>query len=195
MSFNEDPPFGLGQTLGVSSASDGVGWVGAKKEFPDVHPVTGVIRSNRVKTCIATRNTSGAALLPKRVGTFLAGSGPAIFGAISGYSSVSNQEFVGVIDEYLPAAGVAALDIFWTVVDGPTEMLVALSGSDVAAGDRLVAITAITSGATTAGRVTPFTTIAATSNLGSALVGIIAYAASAATTANSVLAFVCTKLK
>lgn len=61
MSLYVDPPFSLGQTLGVSSTADGTGWVGVVKVFPDVNPSTGKVRSNRVKKCVAVRNTSGAA--------------------------------------------------------------------------------------------------------------------------------------
>jgi hypothetical protein len=67
MSLLIDPPFALGQTLGVTSANDGKNWVGVIKQFPDVNPITGVVRSNRVKTCVAVRNTSAGVILPKRV--------------------------------------------------------------------------------------------------------------------------------
>ena len=95
MSLLVDPPFALGQTLGVSSTSDGTGWVGAVKEFTDINPTTGVIRSNRRKVCVAVRNTSGAALLPKKLVTF---SG---IGSADGQNTVAGNEFVGVVDEFL----------------------------------------------------------------------------------------------
>jgi len=195
MSLMIDPPFALGQTLGVSSAADGKGWVGVVKQFPDVNPITGVIRSNRVKTCVAVRNTSGGALLPKRVVTFdVAAGGLAGFTETKGYSAVTNEERVGVVDEYLPAAGVAANDVYWVTVEGPTEMAVALSGSDVAVGDRLAAITAATSGATTAGRVTKSGVAAATTGAGDNSLGVLGRACSAgATTGSSVLAIVKTR--
>lgn len=181
MSLYVDPPFSLGQTLGVSSTDDGKQWVGVVKVFPDVNPTTGVLRSGRLKKCIAVRNSSGAALLPKRVVRFAVGTaGTAVFSAVDGYAAVGNNEFVGVVDEHLPSAGAASNDVLWVTVDGPTEVAAALSGTAVAVGDRLVAITAATSGATTAGRVTP-TTIGAT--------GVIGYACSVgATTGSAVLA-------
>lgn len=187
MSLLNDPPFGLGQTLGVSSTSDGTGWVGSVKLFPDVNPSTGAVRSNRLKTCVAVRNTSGGALLPKRVVRFATGTaGTAVFSAVDGYSAVTNEERVGIVDEHLPASGVAANDVFWVTVDGPTEVSVALSGTDVAVGDRLAAITAATSGATTAGRVTPTSAAAITD-----VRGVIGVACSAgATTGTAVLAVV-----
>lgn len=195
MSLLSDPPFALGQTLGVSSASDGGNWVGVIKHFPDVNPTTGVIRSNRLKTCVAVRNTSGAALLPKRVVKFdTTTSGPAVFEEVKGYAAVTNEEFVGVVDEHLPAGGVAANDVFWVTVKGPTEVAVALSGTDVAVGDRLACVTAVTAGATTAGRVGPSSVSAATTNVGNAELGVIGRACSVgATTGADVLAVVDTK--
>lgn len=182
MSLLSDPPFALGQTLGVSSATQGGNWVGVVKHFPDVNPVTGVVRSNRLKTCVAVRNTSGAALLPKRVVKFdVTATGAAVFSEVKGYNATAAEDFVGVVDEHLPATGVAANDVFWVTVQGPTEVAVALSGTDVATGDKLTTVTAATAGATTAGRVQGTT---ATS-------GIIGRACGAgATTGSAVLAVV-----
>jgi hypothetical protein len=196
MSLYVDPPFSLGQTLGVSSTSDGTGWVGTVKVFPDVNPTTGVIRSNRVKKCVAVRNTSAAALLPKRVVRFAVGTaGTAVFSAVDGYTAVGNNEAVGVVDEFLPSAGVAVNDVFWVTVDGPTEVAGALSGTAIAVGDRLAAITAATTGATTAGRVTPSAVGAATTGSDNAGLGVIGYACSAGTTNGSaVLALVRTNV-
>lgn len=141
MSLYVDPPFALGQTLGVSSAADGGGWVGAVKVFPDVDPKTGKIRSNRLKTCIAVRNSSGVALAPKRAVAFAAGS----YSAVSGYTRLTNDAVAGVVDEFLPTAGVAANDVFWVTVAGPTELLVSQT---VAVGDIVAAATAHTTNST-----------------------------------------------
>lgn len=203
MGLQVDPPFGLGQTLGTTTPNDslvglssgdyGDNWVGAVKEFTDVNPVTGVVRTNRRKVCVAVRNTSGAALLPKRVVKFSTSAGK-LFSEVDGYSDTTNEERVGVVDEFLPAAGVADDDVFWVTVDGPTEVAVALSGSDVAAGSRLAAITAVTSGATTAGRVTPSAVGAATTGAGDNALGVIGFATSAgATTGAAVLALIKTR--
>jgi hypothetical protein len=195
MSLLIDPPFALGQTLGVTLATQGGNWVGAVKQFPDVNPTTGVVRSNRVKTCVAVRNTSAAALLPKRVVTFDTGTaGLASFTETKGYSAVTNEERVGVVDEHLPATGVAVNDVYWVTVEGPTEVSVALSGSDLVVGDRLAAITAATSGATTSGRVTKSGVGAATSAAGDNSLGVIGRACSVgATTGGNVLAIVKTR--
>lgn len=190
MSLYVDPPFSLGETLGVSSADDGKYWVGVVKVFPDVDPTTGKVRSGRLKKCVAVRNSSAGALLPKRVVQF-AGTGTALFSEVTGYSAVTNTELVGVVDEFLPTAGVAVNDVFWVTVDGPTEVAVALSGTDVAVGDRISAVTAASSGSTTAGRVGPSPLSASTAGANNNGRGVIGYAASAgATTGSAVLALI-----
>jgi hypothetical protein len=195
MGLQVDPPFGLGQTwfsLGSgesikndsyhgiqSSAAYGDNFTGVVKEFTDVNPVTGQVRTNRRKVCVAVKNSSGFALLPKRVVTFSTTAGK-LFSEVTGYSAVANEERVGVVDEWLPPSGVTANDIFWVTVDGPTEVTAALSGTDLAAGGRLAAIVAATNGATTAGRVTPNGYAAA-----SDIAGLIGYAVSAGNTTGS----------
>jgi len=170
MSLLVDPPFALGQTLGVSSTSDGTGWVGAVKEFTDINPTTGEIRSNRRKVCVAVRNTSGAALLPKKLVTF---SG---IGSADGQNTVAGNEFVGVVDEFLPAAGVAANDVFWVTIEGPTEVV---ADAAVTAGNAVACDTAATAGAATAGRVVATTTnaigraISAAAAAGDAILAVV----------------------
>lgn len=195
MSLLVDPPFSLGQTLGVTSATQGGNWVGAVKQFPDVNPITGVVRSNRVKTCVAVRNTSSVALLPKRVVSFDTGTaGLASFTETKGYSAATNEERVGVVDEFLPASGVAVNDVYWVTVEGPTEVAVALSGSDIAVGDRLAAITAAASTGTTAGRVTRSGVAAGTQLANDNSLGVLGRACSTgATTGANVLAIVKTR--
>jgi hypothetical protein len=195
MSLLNDPPFPLGQTLGVDSTSDGKGWIGAIKEFPDIDPTTGKVRSNRRKVCVAVRNVSAGALLPKRVVRFAVGTaGAGLFATVDGYAAVSNEERVGVVDEWLPSTGVAVNDVFWVTVQGPTEVAVALSGTDVAVGDRLACVTAATSGATTAGRVGPSSVGAATTGANNNGLGVIGRACSTgATTGANVLALLVTK--
>jgi hypothetical protein len=179
MSLLNDPPFPLGQTLGVESTSDGTGWVGALKEFPDVDPVTGKVRSNRRKVCIAVRNRSGVALLPKRVVTWKSGS----FSEVDGYTAATDGASAGVVDEWLPATGVANNDVFWLTVQGPTEVKLG-PGLQAAADAALVALTAAASThSTTAGQAQ---TAAATFLQN----GYIGRAISAGTTAQNVLAVV-----
>lgn len=141
MSLFVDPPFALGQTLGVTSATEGENWVGVVKVFPDVNPRTGVVRSNRVKTCIAVRNSSGATLYGKRAVAFAAGSTK----AVSGYARVTNAVVAGVADEFLPPAGVASNDVFWATIEGPTELE---ASGEVVVDGIVAAVTAHTTNAT-----------------------------------------------
>lgn len=98
------------------------------------------------------RNTSGITLLPKRIVSYSLTANE--FGRrVDGYTYVTAQDYAGVVDELL-TAGVPANDLFFIVVDGPTivQRNLANYGSAIAVGDRLIALTAATSGATTAGR-------------------------------------------
>jgi len=176
MSLHDDPPWGLGQTLGVSSTDDGVGWVGAVKVFTDVNPRTGTVRSARLKRCIAVRNVSTVAILPKKLVTFKNGS----ISEVDGFNNLTDGVPAGVADEYLPSTGVAVNDVFWVTVDGPTE--VSLGVANVASlGDRLVGLTAAAStDSATAGR-------AQTSANTLLIPGYVGIALSAATTGQDVL--------
>ena len=208
MGLQVDPPFGLGQTLfslsstqtsvpndslmGIqSNAAYGDQWLGAVKEFTDVNPANGQVRTNRRKVCVCVKNTSTVVLLPKRIVAFNTAAGK-MFTEVNGYSAVTNEERVGVVDEWLPSAGVAINDIFWVTVNGPTEVVAALSGTAITAGARLAAITAAASTGTTAGRATPSSLVGATTGGNDNGRGVIGYAVSAGTTADgsSVLALI-----
>ena len=176
MSLLVDPPFALGQTLGVSSASDGTGWVGTVKQFPDVDPTTGQVRSNRIKTCVAVRNSSGTTLYGKRLVQFVSGS----FSAVDQYTRTTDARAAGVTDEHLSAAGVASNDVFWVTVDGPTELTV---DEAVAVGDLLSAnTTADTGGATNAA--TGGKAVTATATEAAVALGLVGYAVSSADAAD-----------
>lgn len=108
--FYHNTPFSRGVVLGamwdhpiekLDPAVTGAAQLLKKKVFTDVNPRNGAVLSNEVVTCVAVRNTTGAAVLPGTNQT------------VSGY--------VGVVDEYLPAAGCPDKEIYWLVVDGPTQ--------------------------------------------------------------------------
>lgn len=120
-----DPGFGRGQTLGVRDTESGRGTTGTQKAFTDSDPRTnnsGVFLSNRPVTCIAVRNTSGGPLLP---GTVVKFKKAAILDEVDGAAAAATDAPLGVVDEYLPAAGVANNDVFWLVVSGPTAITTA----------------------------------------------------------------------
>jgi len=143
MSLHDDPPWDLGQTLGVSSTADGKNWVGAVKVFTDVNPRTGTVRSARIKRCVAVRNTSGVALLPKKLVKFADGS----VSAVDAFTRLDNAVVAGVVDEYLPSTGVSANDVFWITVDGPTEVSLG-AASQAGINADIVALTQTTAAAT-----------------------------------------------
>lgn len=152
----DDPPFPLGQLGGISGPTDvlvassapaGSDFYGIIKLFPDVNPITGRVRSNRVKKCLAVKNTSGITLAAKRLVTLKAGS---LF-EVDGYGFRTDGVTSGVVDEYL-TAGVPNGEVFWITIDGPTEVALGLA-SQAAADTDLVALTsAASTDASTAGR-------------------------------------------
>ena len=128
--LNSDPWFGRGATFGATSTDIGANVVGSEKVFTDAHPRTGIVNSNVPVKCVAARNSSGSAILP---GTCVKFKSSDLLGAVDGSAGV-NDLVVGVADEYLPASGVAANDIFWVVVNGPTT---ANTAATFAAGDTI----------------------------------------------------------
>lgn len=110
MSYTFDPGFSRGQVLGTvwyhpiektDPTVTGRSQVFTKKQFTDVHAKTGAVLSNEIVTCVAVPNDTGAPVLP---GAKL---------VVKGYD--------GVVDEYLPAAGCPDKEVFWLVIDGPTQ--------------------------------------------------------------------------
>lgn len=108
--YQVSPPFARGQCLGTTwvhptektePTVTGQSQAYVKKAFTDVNVRNGGILSNEIVTCVAVQNTTGAAVLP---GT-----------------SQTVKGYVGVVDEYLPAAGAPDKEIYWLVVDGPTQ--------------------------------------------------------------------------
>jgi len=120
-----DPGFARGQVLGVlwkaydADNGDGSRLTGSRKTFLDENPTLRSRLSNRTVDCICVKNSSGSALLPGQVAKF---SSSASLSEVSGLATSSDTLF-GVVDEYLPAAGVANGEIFWLVITGPATVL------------------------------------------------------------------------
>lgn len=183
--------FGRGETYGTTTATDGVEWEGYEKWFPDSnYAAVGVKprRSNRMVLCRIVRNISGIALLPKRLASIRLTAGDART-KVDGYATITAGRGYP-IDEFLPAAGVAANDLFWIVLKGPAVVISGLTtlSATIAVGDMVVAQTAATSQATTAGRADgrTFTSTAATGvGLQAMLENAIGYCLSAITSDNT----------
>lgn len=172
-----DPGFGRGQTLGITvklyeaENGDGSNVVGTRKVFRDENPSTGVLNSNRLVECIAVKNVSGSAMLPGSVVKFKSSitSGQfsgGVLGEVDGAATTSDA-LIGIVDEYLPAGGVADKEVFWLVVLGPSTVtktstsvsagapygLSATAGSAAAQSTNPLLGYAIETSATTSGRI------------------------------------------
>ena len=129
-----DPGFARGQVLGIlwkaydADNGDGSHVLGVRKVFRDENPQTGALLSNRTVECICVKNSSSGALLPGSVVKF---KDSAILAEVDGGATTSTL-LMGIVDEYLPAAGVPAGEVFWLVVAGPST--VTKTATSVAAG-------------------------------------------------------------
>lgn len=112
-------------------------------------------RSGGEVTCILVRNASGISLLPGRVAVW---KSTAQGKQVDGYVCLDSGLVAGVVDEWLPSTGVASNDYFWLVVRGPALVKKSLDANTLLKDDYVIAITAATSQATTAGRITSIIT-------------------------------------
>ncbi len=89
------------------------------------------------------RNSAATALLGKRFAEFKVDgtTGKIVSGQVMGYAETVG-EFCGVVDEFLPAAGVAAGQLFWLVVEGPTKVTSGAAGdTTIGVGDGVIPTT------------------------------------------------------
>jgi hypothetical protein len=192
MSGNNQPvPFPRGRCwhntgATVAEADYKTDYEGVVGYFADQDPAgTGVPRSPRDTVGICVRNVSAAKLLPKYGCSWAAGYRNR---RVDGMTCTTNAEVAGYVDELLPSGGVEIGDLFWLMVSGRHLVKNDLAGGEtnvISEGTVLVALTAATSGATTAGRVAPQDLNVATTVLGQAVMNKIGRAISATTTANT----------
>lgn len=119
-------------------------------------------RSGGEVTCILVRNSSGVALLPKRLVTWKVGQRGK---QVDGYADFCpDRAIAGVVDEFLPATGVAANDYFWLTVKGPSLVLTSTTADGtnvIEVDDWLVNSTGGDStGTTVSGRAIPAVSVA-----------------------------------
>lgn len=170
MSIERTLPFERGKTYfgggtPVATAGDAsYDFEGREYELDDIDYTAGAnsgkLRSREKVIVRVVRNTSGGALLPKRLVSFENGTH---WGRrVDGYTAVTAGHGYPV-DEFLPSAGVPANDLFYIVVSGPATVLSGLANADsnkFTYGADILALTAATSGATTAGRARVLDTLA-----------------------------------
>lgn len=196
MSEIRTAPFDRGQTFYNGGTIDtnnygGTNLEGHEQWFEDIVPGGGdgtaiTQRTNFKVKCRIVRNVSGIALLPGRLASFQATAGN--YGnRVDGYATTTAARGYP-IDEYLPAAGVPNGDLFWLVMEGPALVKTDLAGGAnnvFSVGTAVVALTAVTSQSTTAGRVAPQDLTGATATLAAQIQNFIGYALTAKTTSNT----------
>jgi hypothetical protein len=137
-------------------------------------------------TCRLVKNSATIALLPGRLVRYKTGTNCT---EVDGYTvGPADVGVAGFVDEYLPAAGAAVSDYFWIVRRGPVSGLTPLDGADdnvITEPALLVALTAATSQATSAGRVTFISVAASTDLLATEELDVVGYAMSSKTTSNT----------
>ena len=197
-------PFPIGTTYWQGAtppdATSGVEWEGREFVVEDLDysssPFKPRAYGNQItyKTVRIVRNVGSFTMLPKRLASFKT---TAYGRQVDGYATTTAAEGYP-IDEFLISTGVVNNDLFYIVVDGPATVLTdpaVSSNNTITAGSTiLVALTAVTSQSTTAGRIAPQDLTGATSllalqvqnRIGIALTGIT----STGNTANSILAMV-----
>lgn len=201
-------PFGLGkthygesETIDVSSSYanvNGIHLEGRACYHGDVAaPISGalgVLRSSDIRKTRIVRNCSGVTLQGGMV-VYYSVPGKRVGG--KGY--ITAQKIAGVVDSHLGTTGVRDGDLFHIVVDGAVLCKTPIAPGDIistniAVGDNLFALTAATSGATTAGRLraspASHSTLELTDTANSLYIGnfmrnVVGVAMSAATTANT----------
>lgn len=199
MARDDSPPFARGETFynGGTIDSNNLGGhehVGKIYVFEDIDLTPGSVgakaaRTNRRVVCMIVRNVAAAAILPKRLVTLQSGGsdGRYLASRVDGYARTSAARAYPV-DEFLPAAGCPVNDLCYIVIEGPAKLLSPLDGGAdnvFNVGDVIVALTAITSGATTAGRANLQDVTGATTALASNIQNAIGHALSALTTGNT----------
>jgi hypothetical protein len=175
---------------GASFAVEGKDWVFEDQNFNTGG--TGVVqtRTNHYVRCRVIRNMAAATLFASQV-VLRNDSAPGLnFSQANGLCYTTAQDVLGVVDEWLGPNGCLQYDLCWVVMDGPTLCYTDLAGGAnnvFTVGERVVALTAATSGATTAGRIAPQTlngtTLSAQEE--NELQNVIGRAMSAATTGNT----------
>ncbi len=184
-----------------SSNLEGVSIEGAEFELDDINwsstALTKPFRTQGAKCRLrVVRNVSGATLLPKFLARLIKTSGTNLYNRTDGYARLVTDTPCYPIDEFLPSAGVVNYDLFYVCVSGPSECMTGMVGDAtnvIGIGDFLVALTAATTGATTAGRLGAQDLTGATAVLANQIQNRIARGMSAKTTTNTnaaVLVFV-----
>lgn len=194
MARDEAPPFARGETyangsseiLLAASGPFGLGGINLEgKEFvfepnADAQSVSynslGADPSGRAIRVRVVRNVSGVNLKPARLVTY--SKVDPYETRTDGYTFALGDRVAGVVDEFLPAAGVPDQDLFYLVIDGPTQFTqLSASSSVLAIGDRLVPGSGTSKTNDDAGRVVAQDLTGATATLANNVQNAVGYAA------------------
>ena len=157
--MNVRAPFSLGETMaGVDSDAVEINedWIGHVQWFyPNDMDDTGANgvkrrRTNKPVRCVCLRNRSGGTLGGSdivRMSTSEPSASPYGANTIPALEEVAGLtasigQFGVIVDEFVPAAGVASLALFWAVLDGPVKARLPANGgwtTNLVPGDLVVA--------------------------------------------------------
>jgi hypothetical protein len=187
---------GTGTTIASADYGISAHYEGAIRNFRDSTP--GDVSTKRSNIDIVARLVRNVApadlgaelgvLTPKRMVSWASGYRGR---RVDGYTCTTACEVAGVVDELWPTAGVPRGEMFWLQVRGRCLVKSPYVAADATTlwniGDWLVAVTAATSGATTAGRISlqDLATAATGVALGAQIQNRIGQALSASTSANT----------
>ena len=201
MYANVNTPFKRGQTYYNGNVPTSTYWKesamieGMEGIFEDLAPATArgqvlVKRSGRPVRCRVVRNVTAGetALLPKMVVTY---ASTYRLRRVIGMVCILDAECAGVVDEFLPAAGVAYGDLFWIVVEGQTLVNRGRESNVIAAEDWLCGQTAATTNAATAGSVYTYAITGDTTVQSKCDLNRIGWAVSAKTTGETNTGMLC----
>ncbi len=186
-------PFPLGHTAaGVGATISSTDLPGLNLEGVEIEVVDkGVTitgRSHRRRKLRIVRNAATFNLLGKRLVSLQTGNNGT---RIDGYCRLTAQQCIYPLDEYLTTytpAGVPQYDLCYIVIRGPAVVVTDLAAgvnNSIALDTVLVGLTAVTSGATTAGRPGVQDLTGATSVLGIQIQNVVGRALTALTTGQS----------
>ena len=207
MARDEAPPFARGESFwngGTIDTSNLLSIGGENlegKEFgfeansPSIAVSQQIDPSGRPIKCKVVRNVSGVNLKPGRLVTWDTSTTGTYETRVTGYGITVATPPAGIVDEFLPAAGVPNYDLFYLVVEGNTKVTQgATTAANLAVGTRLVcAAYGATAGDDLGGRVAVQDLSGATTPLGSNIQNSFGFAASANTTAGSMVPAVITR--
>jgi len=142
MSHNSNlPPFSLGETYKGTDNGNLINsdLLGQEFEFPVETLVNGVATrvNGRVTRARIVRNESGSAITGGNIVAVAPTAGVAGTVKITGAASAAKQRNVYIADPDLPSAGVADDDLFYVILEGPSQVRVPAAGLSVTAGQWL----------------------------------------------------------